>query len=125
MADTVTLTFAADTRNVALARTVAAAMAARADLTLDRVEDARLAVDEAVTEALASAPDGAEVTLSLTASDGCLAVHVSTPTTAEAAPSESSFGWTVLSALADTAAAEVVDGRLTIHIELQLEAERA
>ena len=121
MTDTVTVTFAADTRNVALARTLTAAMAARADLTLDRLEDARLAVDEAVSEVLASAPPGAEVTAAFTPSEGRLTVVVSAATQAQAPPSETSFGWTVLTALADVADASVIDGRLTIHVEVAQE----
>ena len=42
MTDTVTLTFRADNRNVALARTVAAAMSARADLPLDQAGEGGL-----------------------------------------------------------------------------------
>src|SRR6056297_3517045 len=39
--------FPADTANMAIARTVAAAVATRADLTVDQIEDVRLAIDEA------------------------------------------------------------------------------
>ncbi len=57
MGDRVSLIFRAATRNAALARTVAAAMAARADLPLDQLEDVRLAVDEAVSQLILDAPD--------------------------------------------------------------------
>ena len=52
MTDEVTLTFGVDTRNMSLARSVAATMAGRFGLTVDRLEDVRLAVDEAVSQVL-------------------------------------------------------------------------
>ena len=118
MTDIVTVTFAADTQNVALARTVAAAMAARADLPLDQLEDVRLAVDEAVTEVIASAVDGATVTCAFDYDDSVLYVTVQAPTTATEPPSTSSFGWTVLRALVDSASADVMDGVLSIRLQV-------
>ena len=116
--DIVTVTFAADTQNVALARTVAAAMAARADLPLDRLEDVRLAVDEAATEVIASAAEGATVTCAFDHDDSVLYVTVQAPTTATEPPSPTSFGWTVLSALVDSASAEIVDGVMSIRLQV-------
>ena len=74
MTDTVTVSFSADTRNVALARTVAAAVAARADFPLDRLEDLRLAVDEAVTQVIACA--SSDVTCIFTEGDHAIEVEV-------------------------------------------------
>ena len=118
MTDIVTVTFAADTQNVALARTVAAAMAARADLPLDQLEDVRLAVDEAVTEVIASAVEGATVTCAFDYDDSVLYVTVQAPTAATEPPSTSSFGWTVLRALVDSASADVMDGVLSIRLQV-------
>lgn len=118
MTDIVTVTFAADTQNVALARTVAAAMAARADLPLDQLEDVRLAVDEAVTEAITAAREGAQITCAFDHDDAVLYVTVQVPTDAIAPPSTTSFGWTVLSALVDSASADVVDGVLRIRLHV-------
>ena len=42
---------------MAIARTVAAAMAARADLTLDQIEDVRLAMDEGLAYIIEVVPD--------------------------------------------------------------------
>lgn len=118
MTDIVTVTFAADTQNVALARTVAAAMAARADLPLDQLEDVRLAVDEAATEVISSASQGATVTCAFDHDDAVLYVTVSAPTSATEPPSRTSFGWTVLSALVDSATAEIIDGTLSIRLQV-------
>lgn len=114
MTDTVTLTFAADTRNVALARTIAAAMAARADLPIDQLEDLRLAVDEAVTQILSTAPPDADVDCEFRIDGDRVHVQITSSTTATSVPSTTSFSWTVLSALVDAVEARLVDGQLTI-----------
>lgn len=114
MTDTVTVSFSADTRNVALARTVAAAVAARADFPLDRLEDLRLAVDEAVTQVIACA--SSEVTCIFTEGEHAIEVVVHALTTVTEPVSVTSFGWTVLTALVDSASSSVADGRLTISL---------
>ncbi len=116
LADTIHLTFAADTRNIAVARTLTASMAARADLPLDQLEDARLAVDEALTVLIEGAVAGSTVTCTMTAAPGSLDVHVSAEASAE--PSRTTFSWTVLSALADELDARLADGRLTIMLTI-------
>ncbi len=101
MDDTVTLTFAAEMRNVGLARTVAAAMSARADLPIDQLEDVRLAVDEAVTQLILDAPVGSEVSCTFVIKEDTLDVHVASPSLSGEPPSQDTFSWTVLSALVD------------------------
>ena len=101
MSDVVTVTFAADTRNVGLARTVAAAMAARADLPLDQLEDVRLAVDEAVSQLIVDAPEGGEITCSFDVTGTRLDVRASGRTVTGEPPARDTFSWTVLSALVD------------------------
>lgn len=118
MTDTVTLTFAADTRNVALARTIAAAMAARADLPIDQLEDLRLAVDEAVTQVLAAAPRDADVACEFRIESHRVHVQIASSTTATSVPSTTSFGWTVLSALVDTVEAHLSDDQLAISFSV-------
>lgn len=118
MSDTVTLTFAARTRNAALARTVAAAMSARADLPLDQLEDIRLAVDEAVSQSILDAPDSAEVTCSFTVDGGELSIAVSSPSLSGRPPGTDTFSWTVLSALVDEVSASVTDGVVTIRMHV-------
>lgn len=114
MADTVTLSFGAQTQNVALARTLAASMSARAELPLDQLEDVRLAVDEAVSQVIAAASPGARVTCTFETEGATLSVRVSGPTTAATPPSATSFSWTVLSALVDAVEATIIDGELVI-----------
>ena len=114
--DTVTLGFPADTRNIALARMLAASMSARADLPVDRLEDARLAVDEALTQLIETAPAGSEITCTMSAAPGSVQVRVSAQGTAE--PSRTTFSWTVLTALADEVDARLADGRVTFLLRI-------
>jgi serine/threonine-protein kinase RsbW len=116
--DTVTLAFPARTQNVALARTVTAAMAARADLPLDQLEDARLAVDEAVSQLIADTRAGSEITCAFRVQDGALDITVTAPSTSGQVPPTGTFSWTVLSALVDEVAAAVDDGIVTLRLHV-------
>ena len=115
MTEIVRLEFPADTENVALARNVAATLAARADFTLDRVEDARLAVDEAVAQVIDGATAGPILCVfGLDAS--VLTVEVSG--SGAALPDHDSFGWIVLRALVDEVDAATVGATLTISLRM-------
>lgn len=118
MSHTVTLTIPADTANVALARTVAAAMSARVDLPIDQLEDVRLAVDEAVSQVIADATPGSDVTCAFTVDGTELGIVVSGDSATGSVPATDTFSWTVLRALVDTVEARVDDGivRITLHI---------
>lgn len=118
MPDTVTLTIPADTAYVAMARSVAAAMAARADLPLDQLEDARLAVDEALTQAIGDAAPGSEVACSFAVHSTGLVVEVSAASASGQPPSTGTFSWIVMKALVDEVSADVQDGRLTLRLSL-------
>ena len=115
--DEVRLSFEADTRNIALTRTLAAAMAARADLPVDQLEDARLAVDEVVSQIIVAAPAGAEVVCIMSAEPGSLSITVSAPGSQE--PSRTTFSWTVLNALVDSLDVQLADGRLTFMLLIE------
>ncbi len=118
MTDTVTLTFPADNRNVSLARTVAAAMSARADLPLDQLEDVRLAVDEAVSQLILDAPSAADVTCTFSLEGTQLDITVSAPTITGIPPATDTFSWTVLTALVDDVTASVDAGVVTLELHV-------
>jgi len=99
-------------------RTTAAAMAARCNLTYDRLEDARLAIDEAFAQVVAFAEPDATVECTFHEAPGDLRFVVSSATRLLAELPTDSFSWTVLSALADELRAEVELGRLAIHVRL-------
>lgn len=117
MPNPVTIVLPADTSYVSLARSVAALMAARADLTVDHLEDVRLAVDEAVSQLVHDAVDGS-ITLAFTEEPDGLHVRASARTDATEPPSQDTFSWTVLTALADAVTAQASDGIVTIELRM-------
>jgi serine/threonine-protein kinase RsbW len=84
-------------------RTVAADLATRADFDLDAVADLRLAVDEAAAELIAVAAPGALLTATYLVQDDRMQVTVSVPAAPAATLRHDSFGWRVLTTLADEA----------------------
>jgi serine/threonine-protein kinase RsbW len=114
----VTLTFPADTSNVRLARTVAAAMAARADLPVDQLEDVRLAVDEAVSQLIFDAEADATISCRFALAGTDLDIAVSGLTRTGDVPSTETFSWMVLSALVDAVAAESSSRVVTLRLHV-------
>lgn len=102
--DRVELRVPADPAYLAVLRTASAGLAARMDLTLDEIEDLRIAVDEACALLLGGANGGAsadpsgELDAVFEVSEDVLAVRVTGPT--PRLPERSSFAWAVLEALA-------------------------
>ena len=106
--DVVQLDVPAQPAYVAVVRTAAAGLAARADLTLDRIEDLRIAVDEACALLLHQhagdgapddAPDDATIRCLFTLEDDALTVDISGPQVD--LPEPTAFAWAVLDALVD------------------------
>jgi serine/threonine-protein kinase RsbW len=111
----VRLSIPADGAYIAVPRSVVGNLAARNNFTVDEIDDLRIAVDEACALLLPQASDGVldcvfeidppliRVTTSATVPNGWK-------------PDTGSFGWTVLTALVESVAAETVDGRLAITV---------
>lgn len=101
--DVVQLDVPAQPAYVAVVRTAAAGLAARADLTLDRIEDLRIAVDEACALLLhkrnAGDDDEATIRCLFTVEDDALTVDISGPQVE--LPEPTAFAWAVLDALVD------------------------
>jgi serine/threonine-protein kinase RsbW len=115
--DSVELRVPADPAYLAVIRTAAAGLAARLDLTLDEIEDLRIAVDEACAMLLAIAIRGAELACRFAVTEDALTVEVSVTTVRGARlPAESSFAWKVLTALTTSASAETSGQRATIRL---------
>lgn len=114
---TVRLSFPAAGGYLVLARTAVAALCARLDYPLDRLEDVKLAVDESCAWLLTDACADATIELALTSdSRGELLIEATTRTKHGQTPSQSSFAWTVLSALVDSVQASAQDGLVTISL---------
>jgi serine/threonine-protein kinase RsbW len=115
---TVTLRVPASSAFVVLIRTAVSAMCARLDFTIDRIEDVKLAVDEAAALLLSDAPEGSELDVLFTpdAPDG-MRVQMTAPSVHGRSLERDSFTWTVLTALVDEVVAIVsADRNLTISL---------
>ncbi len=114
--DLLTLEVPAGTAYVGLVRMVAAGLASRLDLDLDHVEDVRLAVTEACAVVLPEAVPGASLRVSLHVHADGVGIDVAAPAQVSQVPSQDSFAWTVLRALADQAAVSIEDGTLAVRM---------
>ncbi len=97
----VELRLPADSAFVATLRLTAASLAARCDLTIDDIDDLRLAVDEASALLLPHA-SGNVLTAVFTLAPSALSVTVAVATSAALEVARDGFGWAVLDALADS-----------------------
>ena len=115
---TVTLRVPANSAFVVLIRAAVSAMCARLDFTIDRIEDVKLAVDEAAALLLSDAPEGTDLDVRFTpdAPDG-IRVELTAPTVHGRSLERDSFTWTVLPALVDEVVATVsAERNLTISL---------
>jgi serine/threonine-protein kinase RsbW len=120
--DTVEVRTPADVVYVSTLRLTAASLAARCDLTIDDIEDLRLAVDEACALLLPHAkPDGV-LTARFVLHSGRLEVETAVPVTEAAEPDRSGFAWTVLDALASQVDVRSDGEQLLIAVTKQREA---
>ncbi len=96
--NTIDLAVPANPEYVGLIRSAAAHIAAHADLTVDAIDDLRLAVDEAFAVLVAHRPDSGAVSIKFTIHSEQLDIELTGPA-GSPPPDKSSFAWTVLSAL--------------------------
>lgn len=98
--DVVQVQVPADVAYVSTLRLTAAGLAARCELTIDDIEDLRLAVDEACALLLPHADADATLRARFELAYASLTVNVGVDTADEAVPDRTGFAWTVLGALA-------------------------
>jgi serine/threonine-protein kinase RsbW len=120
--DAVEVRIPADVVYVSTLRLTAASLAARCDLTIDDIEDLRLAVDEACALLLPHASAGSALEARFELAVGRLAVEVGVDTEETAEPDRSGFAWTVLGALASTVDVQKVGNQLRIAVTKAREA---
>jgi serine/threonine-protein kinase RsbW len=125
--DVVEMWLPADTGYVATLRLITASLAARCDLTIDDIEDLRLAVDEACALLLPHAKAATTMHIRFELLRSCLAVTttVDSPEATAASPDRTGFAWSVLSALATTVDVSGSDGRLAITVTKRRETTAA
>lgn len=120
--DTVAMQVPADSAFIATLRLAAASLAARCDLTVDEIEDLRLAVDEACALLLTHARAGSALAAVFTMAPGELTVSVSVPGGQGVTIERSGFGWTVLGALASSVSVSHENDALAITVTKRREA---
>ncbi|MDT4916377.1 MAG: serine/threonine-protein kinase RsbW [Pseudonocardiales bacterium] len=120
--DAVEVRIPADVVYVSTLRLTAASLAARCDLTIDDIEDLRLAVDEACALLLPHAQPDSTLEARFELAAGRLAVEASVQTADSAEPDRSGFAWTVLGALASSVDVRTSPNRLAIVVTKTREA---
>lgn len=100
-ARSVELRVAATLENLAVLRTLVAAVATFEDLDFDAVADLRLAVDEACTRLIRSAVPGSALLLVIDSQDDAVVIDASTTCKGPDVLAPGSFSWHVLSSLTD------------------------
>src|ERR1700754_2056823 len=98
---TVELRIAAQLENLAILRTLVAAVGTFEDLDFDAVADLRLAVDEACTRLIRSAVPGSTLLLVVDPRDDAVVIEASTTCKSPDVLAPGSFSWHVLSSLTD------------------------
>ena len=100
-AGSVELRVAATLENLAVLRTLVAAVATYEDLDFDSVADLRLAVDEACTRLIRCAVPDSTLLLVVDPQDDAVVIHASTTCKSPDILAPGSFSWHVLSSLTD------------------------
>lgn len=97
--DRVELLLPAEAQQIPLVRMLTHGVVARADFGLDAISDAKMAVDEACAQLVQPADHGATLWCVFHEIPAGIAVSISTRTAAPFLPSETTFGWHVLTTL--------------------------
>ena len=106
---------------VGVLRQIAGAAAARADLTIDLLDDLKIACSEAAVLLIQNSLPDTAFTWEWTCSPKHVAVVATAPAGFTSVPDFSGmegFTWTVLSAVAKDLAVELLDGNLTIRFSI-------
>jgi len=120
----VSVTVPADVSYVSTLRLTTASLAARCGLTVDDIEDLRLAVDEACSLLLPHAKAGSNLDLHFVLTQGEIIVDATVHTADDAEPDRTGFAWTVLGALANRVDVLRNAERLTITVTKHGEASQ-
>ena len=114
--DVVDVSTPADVVYVSTLRLTAASLAARCELTIDDIEDLRLAVDEACALLLPHASSESQLGARFHLFPGKLVVDASVTTTETSEPNRDGFAWTVLDALSSSVDVHMQADTLTISV---------
>ncbi len=115
----ITLHLPSSAAYASVARSMAATIAARCGLTYDRIEDARLAIDEAFNQVVTNAPADSEVMCTFVEDMGAMEFMVQSRTDLDDLLPTNTFSWKVLTALADEVHTTNIDGVLCVIARVQ------
>ncbi|MPY78468.1 MAG: ATP-binding protein [Actinophytocola sp.] len=118
--DDIEMRLGANLVHLPIVRAVAVNIAMRADFDVDAISDLELAVDEACSSLITHAVAGSVLSCRFTIGADDIMFTATITSTEDVTPSESTFGWRVLTTLADDVAswADQVDDSLhQVHIE--------
>jgi serine/threonine-protein kinase RsbW len=118
---TVELTVPADPAYVAVLRAVTASLAARHDLTLDEIDDLRIAVDEACALLLPHARPASALSAGFGEAGDSLQITVSVALADDGSDTgpvldQTSFAWMVLTALTESVTSASTSGQLRLTL---------
>lgn len=107
--------------SAALLRAAIASLAATANFTIDRIDDAKLAVDEAFAIALSYSDDTSPITCACDVTAAGVTIGLATSSQRSDPPPTNTFTWTVLTTLADEVVAGVDSGTFVLTLVLESE----
>lgn len=116
--DEIVLTIPARSDYIALARSLIAGIAAKRHLTIDEIEDLRLATDEAATHLTAESDDAQELRITIRAEDSRVEVSVRLdrfPAARMPSSPDETLTWQILTGLVDEAGFQTIDGGAAIR----------
>lgn len=113
--------FPADPSCIPEMRALAGAMCARFDLTIDAIDDAKHALDEALMIAISVAPPESTITCTLRATAEGFHARVSVPHEDEESDVMSGLAWRVLCGMTQETKLHREDGHTTVHFSLNVD----
>ena len=124
MHESIRLTVPMGVRTPATAHLVAASLGLQVHMSVDRLDDLRLALDEGIAELMALCPDAAEIHCEFTVDDDSVHIRLDAHTSTGRTPDHHGLGWTVLQAITARLHAFVEDGRVHLHASVHTDAPR-
>lgn len=104
------------------AHLIAASLGLQVHMSVDRLDDLRLALDEAIAELASLCPEAAEISCEFTLDDSAVHIRLDARTTTGRTPDHHGLGWTVLRAITGHLHAFVDNGRLHLHASVHTDA---
>jgi serine/threonine-protein kinase RsbW len=120
--DEIEVSLPASANYVGTLRVLAAGLAARADLTIDEIEDIRLAVDEACALLLPHSRPGAPLVARFRIRPGDIRFSSTVHTDGTREPDRAGFSWSILEALSEGLAVDSSPDALSISFAKRREA---